>query len=430
MYTTNRIIASVAVVALAAFGGLVPAPATAQLAPASAITLAKAGSSTATARGMEAISVNPAGLGMPGSGFTLSLVPVQLRSGLTPITLADFAEVDGQLITPAIKEAWLEKVATDGGQSGQVGVDVTGLALAMGNVGLQVSTVASVDMNLSPDMVELVLYGNAGRTGEAADLSFSGAAADVWAITTAGLSLGFPISGGGEDMAFGATLKYSVGHLLGVAREQGGGTTGDPVTVNANLPSVTVDSDDPDGNIGTGVGLDLGFQMKQGGVSFGVTARNVINTFEWDTTELFYRPGTAAFSQGENETDFDQQPYESAPDTLRTLVEGMIFKPSISAGVALDLSPDFTVSGDVHSRFSDEGISADPKFRAAGGFEFRGLKVLHLRGGLAAITGGTEIAGGASLVLGPISLSAAAAKRQGEDLDAVLGQFTLSFGGR
>ena len=58
-----------------------------------------------------------------------------------------------------------------------------------------------------------------------------------------------------------------------------------------------------------------------------------------------------------------------------------------------------------------------------------GLKVLHLRGGLAKITDGTEIAGGASLVLGPVSLSAAGAKQSG-DVDAQLAQVTLSFGGR
>ena len=33
---------------------------------------------------MAAISVNPAGLGMSGPGYSVALVPIQLRTGLIP----------------------------------------------------------------------------------------------------------------------------------------------------------------------------------------------------------------------------------------------------------------------------------------------------------------------------------------------------------
>ena len=48
-----------------------------------------------------------------------------------------------------------------------VGVDATILALSMGKVGFQFSSVVGSDLNLSPDIVKLLLYGNAGRTGSA-----------------------------------------------------------------------------------------------------------------------------------------------------------------------------------------------------------------------------------------------------------------------
>ena len=97
MLTTKRFYASVAAVVLATLGFLsIPTAAQAQLGRA-ATTLGKGGNATATARGSGAISLNPAGLGMPGSGFTLTLLPVRARSGLDPIGLADLKDVTGAL---------------------------------------------------------------------------------------------------------------------------------------------------------------------------------------------------------------------------------------------------------------------------------------------------------------------------------------------
>jgi hypothetical protein len=96
----------------------------------------------------------------------------------------------------------------------------------------------------------------------------------------------------------------------------------------------------------------------------------------------------------------------------------------------LDVSNDFTVSGDLHSRFSDEGIALSPKFHLGAGAEFRGLRVLHLRGGAAVITGGVQYSGGVSLVLGPLNVSTAFAMQTGDIGENVLAQAAISFGGR
>ena len=68
----------------------------------------------------------------------------------------------------------------------------------------------------------------------------------------------------------------------------------------------------------------------------------------------------------------------------------MTIKPSLQVGAALDLSDDLTISGDLHNRFSDGGIAFTPKFHLGAGAEFRGLKVIHLRGGAAIITDGIQ----------------------------------------
>jgi hypothetical protein len=155
---------------------------------------------------------------------------------------------------------------------------------------------------------------------------------------------------------------------------------------------------------------------------------NVVNTFEWDTDKLAYSPASAEFRLGESESNADPEAYIGAPASLKTAVADLTFKPTIQIGAALDVSNDFTVSGDLHNRFSDDGMGLSPKFHLGAGAEFRGLGILHLQGGAAVITDGIQYSGGASLVLGPVNLSAAAAVRTGDLGEVVLGHFALSFG--
>jgi len=404
-------------------------PAGAQLATASASTLGLGGNATATARGISAISMNPAGLGMPGSGFTLALVPIQVRTGLSPVTLRDIKDFGGTVIPVSAKEDWLSRAEAEGSETGSVGIDVSGLALSAGHLGFQLSTIAHGNVDLSPEILQLILYGNAGRTGQAVDISFGGSALDAFAATTGALSFGLPLPSLKGSMAIGATLKYTVGHAVVVGRAQGGGVQSDPLRVSVDFPVVTIDDTDPGMNAGSGVGVDLGFQMKRDRVSLGAAVLNVFNTFSWDESKLFYRPGQALFEQGTNRTDFDQQPYSAAPAAVRETVVNMTFDPTIAVGGGYDVNPDFTVSADLRNRFGD-GLDVGPKLHAGVGAEYHGLSALYLRGGGAVVSGGFEISGGLSLILGPVNLSLAAGLRQADLGDESLGQFTLSFGGR
>ncbi|MEX2472653.1 MAG: hypothetical protein WEA34_10760, partial [Gemmatimonadota bacterium] len=179
------------VVSTAVLGGA-PRTADAQLANASTSTLALSGATTATARGFGAISVNPAGLGMPGSGFSLAILPIQTRVGFGPVTLSDLKEYEGVVVPDAVVEEWLTRIENAGGQSGLVGADVSGLALTFGNFGLQISTTASSDFVLPAGVAEGFMLGNAGRTGEATDLDLTGLGIDAFATSTLGLSYAFP----------------------------------------------------------------------------------------------------------------------------------------------------------------------------------------------------------------------------------------------
>jgi len=403
----------------------------AQLANSSATTLGLAENTTATARAFEAISVNPAGLGMPGSGFSLALVPIRVRTALHPITLTDIADYEGVVIPDATKEEWLGNVIDNGRETGAFGADVSGLALTIGNVGLQVSSVASGEMSLPPGVIEALLYGNAGRTGEPSDLSLENGSASAFAASTAGVSLAIPLELMGWQSSVGATVKYTVGHAVLVGRSVTGAIQSDPLSLEAEFPIVLTGEnhqDDFDG--GRGVGLDLGFMMQMDDIHLGATVQNVFNTFEWDESKLVYVPGTASIQQGGNELDFEETSYDQASPEARQFIHEMTFPTSVHLGAALDMSESWTISGDLRKRMGDDGMAVGPDFHLGGGVESRHLRVLHLRAGAAVITDGFQYGGGLSLVLGPVNLSGAVLARNSDTEEGLLAQVGLSFGNR
>jgi hypothetical protein len=405
----------------------------AQLTNASASTLALAGNHTASVRGFGAISVNPAGLGMPGSGFSLAVLPVMGRAGLAPITLSDLADFEGTLIPTSTKEAWLDDIVAAGGEQGSVGAEVTLLALTMGNLGFQLSGIGSVDAVIPVGVAEALLYGNAGRTGTATDLSLAGAAIESFGVSTAALSYALPVN---DALVLGATGKYIRGHGVAVARSVSGALESDPIRATLDFAAVTTCTDDTEVlceqdfvNGGGGLGLDVGAMLDLGGITLGASVQNLINTFEWDETKLGYRPGTLLVEDGNSEDDFDEQPFENAPDDIKAIIRDYTFQPSYRLGAALDVTPALTLTGDIHGELGDDGISLGQGYHTGVGAELR-AGFIHLRAGLAKISDGMQYGGGLSLVLGPVNLSLAGGLQKGDERDAAMSQFVFSFGGR
>ena len=268
--------AKVPLAAVAALLAVVPVAA--QLTNASTSSLGLAGNDTAIVRGFAAISVNPAGLAMPDSEFSLAIVPVRIGGGVGPITLADVKPFEGKLVPAETKESWLEKVDSAEGQRGVAAIEVSEFAVTFWNVGFQLSSLVTANVRLPPSVVEAALFGNAGRTGAATDVSLADAWVEGYATTTAGLSLALPIPLLEERLgllAAGATVKYTVGHALAVGRSAG---TISAATLQADLDSFLIHTRGLiDGanladdllNGGGGLGVDLGLMLVLGSVDGG-----------------------------------------------------------------------------------------------------------------------------------------------------------------
>lgn len=403
---------------------LVAAPLSAQLPHASASALGLGFNNTASARGFAAIAANPAALAHPrGPAFSLNIPAVSTNLGLGPVTLSDLALHSDQLVPVATRNEWLGRVSASGGQGGAATAAATPLALTVGTIGLQVSTVVGGAATLSPGAVELMLFGNAGRTGVAEDFDLNGSVIDAFALSTAAVSLGLEVSKG---LYVGATGTYSMGHGVVMARDANSFFQADPLELQLDFPALLPRTDDMAMDHGTGYGLNLGLLYEETGMSIGVTVENVMNTFEWRTDDMSYVPATAIFNLDGGQTNFDEMPADQAPAVILDELAALTLEPAFAVGVELRPSELLSLSADVKKRTG--GLALGPEFHAGVGAEVRALPFLPLRAHVVKVTGGMQVGGGASLVLGPVNISGAAAVRTDAQENSVLGAFALSFG--
>ncbi|NNF14423.1 MAG: conjugal transfer protein TraF [Gemmatimonadetes bacterium] len=424
MRTSTFVLAALALLAV---------PAAAQLPQASATALGLGFNTTASARGFAALANNPAGLSMDdGPGFSLAVGAAAVETGLGPISLQDLVDYEGQLVPDGIKSEWLQRVAESGTQAGTIGAGLTPVAFSVGSLGFQLSAQAGGEVNLGPDAVELLLYGNAGRTGSAGDYDLDGASLDAFFLSTAAVGYGFQVS---PQLHLGVTGKYTVGTGLVVGRDAGSVLQSDPLLAQIEFPVLFTDFEDEFGNErdgafnnGSGLGLDVGAIWVGPKLTVGATIQNLISTFDWDLAGFSYTPGQAVFDGDDGESNFDEFPADGAPQVLLTAAEELTLKPVFAAGVQLQATPLVRVTADLRKRASG-GLSVGPDFHLGAGAELTALSFLPLRAHLAKVSEGVQVGGGASLVLGPVNLSGGIALRTGDAGDATLGMVTLSFGG-
>jgi hypothetical protein len=312
--------------AVAALVASLPAAAAAQLPQASAAALGMGFNMTASARGSAAVANNPAGLGRESSpGLSLAIPSIAVESGLGPVELSDLAKWDTAVIPDPAKAEWFARITDSGGQAGAPQVRATPIALSIGPIGFQLSSMGAGDVSLAPDAAELLLYGNAGRTGTVEDFTLTGSEVDGFWLSTAAPSVGFHVASG---LHVGRTGKYTIGNGLLVGRDVGSSV--DSLGVELDFPVLLPRTDDPAFDHDTGYGFDVGALWERPTFALGATVRNVVHTFEWKLDDLSYVPGQALFNQDSATSNVDEQPASAAPSSLLDIVAARRIEPILS----------------------------------------------------------------------------------------------------
>lgn len=427
-----------AAVTLFAIAAIAPA-ASAQLASASAASLALGDNYTALARGYNAVSWNPAGLGMPDNPIFSFAFAGRGDGGTDPISLGDLKQYGGVTVPSAVLATWLARVQARGGQS----FDAEGagsLAMSMGSLAFQVSTTAYERGKLNPDAVEVLLYGNAGQSGVPRNMNFDGSRTEAAVTTTAALSFGhgvdFDIGPITQHFAIGATVKYIVGNALLLGEDAGSQLQANPLALNVQFPIIQSDTSfNRVPQHGHGIGVDVGAAWQSGPLAAGVTVQNFVNTFRWDVSQMYFRPGGAIFSNGStSSTSFSAISMSALPDSLKAKaavladeIGAMRFSPSMNVGVSMKVLPFLTATGDVRQELGD-GMHVGDRTHVGAGAELKLIPFLPIRAGVAGISGGYIVSAGTGLELLFFHLNAALAQRKTEYGTFPGGALTVSLG--
>lgn len=407
--------------------------ASAQLVSASAASLALGDNYTVLARGFNAVNWNPANLGQPGNPLFSFGFAGRGAGGMDPISLGDLSQYSGVPVPNAVLNNWLARVQQQGGQS--LEAEGSGaFAMSVGSFAFQVATTGYERGKLSPDAVEVLLYGNAGSTGTPRTMSFKGSRTEAALTTTAAASFGRGIDVGIGNLSLGVTVKYVVGNALLLGEDAGSQLDASPLALDVQFPIIQSDtalSGMP--QRGKGVGVDFGAAWSSGPLAVGATIQNFVNTFKWNVNEMYFRPGGALFS-GSRQTSFDAMAMTAVPDSLRakaaTLgaeIEAMRFKPSLNVGAAMRVLPFLTATADVRQELGD-GMRLAERTHVGAGAELRIIPFLPIRAGLAAISGGYIASAGAGLDLFLFHVNAGIAARKTEFGQFPSGALTISFG--
>jgi hypothetical protein len=404
----------------------------AQLPPASAAAVALGGRSTAVARGFSAVAGNPAGLAMPrASHVTASFFPLLGGCAIGPVTCGELSEWGGKDTPDAVREGWLQEIERRGRQRGRFHGSVTLAAASVGLFGIQISSHALGAVEVNPDAAELLLFGNAGRSGAPREFHLAGFHIDGFAVTTVAVGAGIPLDieigdAPGQSFAVGATLKYTLGNALWGARDLGSFFSDDPLVLWERFP--IVQQRGAPLRAGDGVGLDAGFQWDVHPWSFGLAVENLVNTFRWDLDRLVFRPGTALLTQDGAESDFAPRPAAEAPDALLEPVRDFRFGPRLAVGFGRTLGARTSVFSQLDVALGHSS-AALPDVELGAAVEHRLVERIPLRFHASVLDGGVRLGGGAGVRLGKVHLSGAGSFRSDDGVEGPEWMLTLSLGG-
>ncbi len=343
----------------------------------SARSVAMGGAQTALATGVSAVKYNPANLGLSNHQKTnLELIGVGASLVNNTFTLDDYNKYTGAFLTDDDKSDILDKVPAEGMKL-SLDAEATAMGFSSGNVAFATSGVGTADINLSKDLLDLVLNGNTF----ADSISVNGSYSDVMSYASAGLSYGFPIySNGSRQLAVGATFKYFYGiaveevtKMHGVAATYAAGFQGEGEMVARTATG------------GRGYGLDLGVALAMGkNYTIGAQLENAIGTIKWnrETEEHGY-----LFNFDTMTVDNADEDYITSDDYSKSINDFSTTLPrTLTLGIA-NTTGSFVWALDYEQGLSDgPGTSTDPRIGA--GAEWSLISLLPLRAGFS--TGGDK----------------------------------------
>ncbi len=227
---------------------------------------------TASARGLAAITYNPANLAL-SSGSSLGLASVAVRAGNNALGLDRYNEINGRYWDENDKQLFMEDIP-DAGFALDAKVDVSGAAFQTGSFAFSIGARGQGRGNLDRDYFSLALYGN--PLDEVVD--FSNTWGGGYAVGTATISFGHAVRQiGPGTLAAGFNLHYLQG-IYEIHIDRAGGmvnTTAESIDGSAYVEALSAEG-------GQGYGIDLGVIWQTDKWGLAAAIDNATTRINWD----------------------------------------------------------------------------------------------------------------------------------------------------
>ncbi len=327
----------------------------------------------AVASGLDAVGINPASLGMPGSGtFGFRIFDVGMIVHNSTVSIGFYNRYNGDSLDTSEKEDILAHIP-DSGLEARSQADIQLFGVRIKRFAVSLSASASLAGALPKDLFRIVLQGI--DVGKTYDLAPRGGGV---AYAKLGLSYGQPLRlVYFDDFAVGGTFNYvgGIGYAE-IIRSTGRVVVDYQSAVKSELVGRT-------GLGGNGFSLDLGVAARRGNVRFGAALLSLASHINWtqQTEEAVLRfvgdsVNVYALEDLGPDELFDKQ------DTTYSIPSfGTSLPPELVVGVATRWRG-FLLAADYHQYLRNRfGASTTPEL--ALGAEKRVLAVLPFRLGVA-----------------------------------------------
>lgn len=352
---------------------MVPAGANGQ---SSARSMAMGGAHIGLASGFDAAVYNPANLGLNNHRQTgLQFAGVGASITNNSFSLDDYNKYTGAVLTDSDKDYLLSKIPSDGLRL-NADVEATALSFSSGAIAFHTLGVASADVNLSKDILDLVLRGNTF----ADTIDVTGSYSDAVSYAAAGISYGLPIYlNGTRQLAVGATGKYVRGlaieevlKLEGLAATYESGYAGEGQMIARTATG------------GAGYAVDLGAAFRlNNSYTAGVAIRNAFSSISWTNEPELH---SYTFSFDTMTVDNMDEDYVTSEDTTAEIASFTTSLPRVlTLGIA-NTSGRLKWAIDWQQGFEDQRAGSSTKPHLSVGAEWSLISLLPLRAGCA--TGG------------------------------------------
>ncbi|UCF21157.1 MAG: hypothetical protein JSU87_07155 [Gemmatimonadota bacterium] len=382
-----------------------------QLATPSARSSAVANSYTARARGYESPFWNPANLGLSDlPSWSVGVAGASTYFNNNSLSYGQITDLYGEFLDDETKSKLLADIRSgDPDRMFEASADVNAAAAALSvwRFAFGVGSVGAGHLDVTPDAVELLLFGNAGEDGVGKDFDLEGSNGEAWALSGAYVSYAQPFTIPALDylnvrFSVGATVRYAVAHGLIGLYDRGTILTADPLAVDVDAEVISSN----DADAGRAWALDFGAAMEYDeDLVVGISLVNAFADINWNEEDFEVRllTATANFdSTTSNDTTLAFAELDPEDQTrILEYLEAADVPKRLRLGGAYRVSPKFDLSADFVELFGGRLRTRWERTFSLGG-EFRPVPPLPLRVGLATDFSHFAYSGGLGIYMGPV----------------------------